>query len=71
MEQTRASKRPYSSPTLTRLTKEQATQFVAQRTSQTEDAAANFLESLRLRSEANPKKHSAHDNSNGNRSRLA
>ncbi len=71
MEQTRASKKPYSCPTLTPLTKEQATQFVAQRTSLAEGAAASFLESIHLVSEANPKKHAAHDNSNGNRSRLA
>ena len=71
MEQIPESKRPYSSPALTLMTEEQATRFVAQRAALTKEAAANFLQSLRLEFEAKSKKHSAYGNSNGNRGRLA
>lgn len=60
MEQTPEWKRPYSSPTLTRMTLEQATEFVAQRASLT-GAAANCLQSLRLQSDAKRKSRSAHN----------
>lgn len=71
MEQSRDAKKPYSSPTLTPMTEEQATRFVAQRAMLTKEAAVNFLQSLRLQFEAKSKKHSAYGNSNGNRGRLA
>lgn len=40
-------KKPYSSPTLTRLTPEQAKKLVADRKHCSEDEAADFLKSLR------------------------
>jgi hypothetical protein len=71
MEQSREAKKSYSSPTLTPMTEEQATQFVAQRALLTAEAAVDFLQSLRLQSEANPKKQSAHGHSSGNHGRFA
>jgi len=67
MNCTPESKRKYSSPALTPMTMEQATQFVARHGSSTEEAL-NSLKLLRLQAEGH-QKYSAR--SNGNRSHLA
>jgi hypothetical protein len=43
----KAKKKPYSPPTVAKLTPEQAKQFVAHRTNCSDQEAADFLESLR------------------------
>jgi hypothetical protein len=44
----KSNKRPYFPPAVTRLTPEQAKQFVAEQSHCSDQEAANFLQSLRL-----------------------
>ena len=49
----KSKKRPYSFPTATQLTPEQARQFVADRANCSDKKAADFLESLRRERQQN------------------
>jgi hypothetical protein len=48
-------KKPYCPPAVTKLTREQAKQFVADRTNCSDQEAADFLESLRREQRQNEK----------------
>ncbi len=48
-------KKPYSPPTITKMTPEQARQYVVDRTNCSEQEAADFLESLRREQQQNEK----------------
>ena len=64
-------KKTYLSPTFTKLTPEQAEQFVAERTHRNDREAAEFLESLRQEQPQNEKKHRPNDREEKNRQRSA
>ena len=64
-------KKPYLSPTLTKLTPEQAKRLVAERTHRNDQQAAEFLESQRLQQPHKEEKHPPKDAEGKNRQRSA
>jgi hypothetical protein len=62
----KGKKKPYSPPAVTKLTLEQAKQFVADRTNCSDQEAADILESLRREQQRNQEKQSEQPRNDAN-----